>query len=377
MSWVSVSVESAIREGCGFMETKANREEECVDCEKSAPSLRQDRPAGGGGATGHFVFEDMATDDFDALRETGIVHDQEYVKTSTQPFLGRKTSARFVEGVSVLVETMNSAMHHRFATPQGFVGLGVAVGAQGAVVNGVGVGRHDLVINRPGSEMELDASAQGMAMAALAIERTLLESLLGADAGSGFLGSERGGSAAVIRAPLASKTVEEGATTLVSACGGGAGRAPASGAATALVAGVIAALDFETRLGAVHERTVRKGSAATFAAARQALAAMDKFDSSALAAATGRGPRSIQQAFSQHAGTTPQRYFRALRMHRVRHALRAGPGDRPPQTIGDIAADHGFHDWSLFTRLYRMQFGELPSETRARGRNSRTKGASA
>lgn len=113
----------------------------------------------------------------------------------------------------------------------------------------------------------------------------------------------------------------------------------------------------------------RKPSAATFLAAREALTAMDQFDYAALAAATGRGPRSIQSAFRRHAGTTPLRYHRALKLHRVRDVLRAGAGDGAA-TIGDIAAAHGFWNHSGFTQLYRRQFGETPYVTRSRARPS-------
>ena len=101
------------------------------------------------------------------------------------------------------------------------------------------------------------------------------------------------------------------------------------------------------------------------AAARDALWVMGKFDYATLSAATGRSPRSIQLAFAECIQTTPLRYFRAIRLHRARKALLAGGGDRSA-TIGDIAAAHGFCNWSLFTQLYRRQFGEAPSETRAR-----------
>ncbi|WP_422038640.1 helix-turn-helix domain-containing protein [Roseibium sp.] len=56
-------------------------------------------------------------------------------------------------------------------------------------------------------------------------------------------------------------------------------------------------------------------------------------------------------------------YLRVLRLNRARRKV----GDRAfsGQSIGDIAAEEGFWDWSRFTNYYRRQFGELPSETRS------------
>ena len=93
---------------------------------------------------------------------------------------------------------------------------------------------------------------------------------------------------------------------------------------------------------------------------------MEEFDYAALIAATGVSPRAIQLAFARYGSTTPHRYFRILKLHQARKALRAGLCDRKA-TIGDIAAAHGFRNPSRFAQLYRRQFGELPSETRVLG----------
>ena len=132
-----------------------------------------------------------------------------------------------------------------------------------------------------------------------------------------------------------------------------------------MVAEAVAALELDVGLGIARERTIDKHSAAVFAAARDALSAMREFDYTKLSAATGASPRTIQMAFAEHAGTPPINYFRAVRLHRVRNALLTGPG-AGSKTIGDIAAAHGFQSWSRFTQSYRRQFGETPSETRAR-----------
>lgn len=72
--------------------------------------------------------------------------------------------------------------------------------------------------------------------------------------------------------------------------------------------------------------------------------------------------RSIYSVLKKTVGLGPQKYARTLRLNRARRILR-DPG-RQSDTIGDIAAEQGFWDWSRFTEYYRKQFGEPPSQTR-------------
>ncbi|MEX3007402.1 helix-turn-helix domain-containing protein [Hoeflea sp. TYP-13] len=72
--------------------------------------------------------------------------------------------------------------------------------------------------------------------------------------------------------------------------------------------------------------------------------------------------RSVENAFSENAQVGPLGYLRIFRLHQVRRQL-VNP-DCFHLSIGDIAAEHGFWDWSRFSNHYRRHFGELPSETR-------------
>jgi len=72
--------------------------------------------------------------------------------------------------------------------------------------------------------------------------------------------------------------------------------------------------------------------------------------------------RLIEQAFSDQVKMGPLAYARIVRLHNARRKLR--DADLKYQSIGDIAAEEGFWDWSRFATYYRRQFGELPSETR-------------
>ena len=313
-----------------------------------------------------FVYQDAEFDDFDAQSEQLAGYDQEYIKTSTGRFLGRFTSVYLEGGVSLHLETVNCAMLQRVGCPDDSVGLAVSLGPPGSATNGIELGRNDVIMMRSGSELELDVCAEGGAFLVLSAQPETLESLACSDSGRKHLDPKRR-EMSVVRSGFVADALETGGTGLLRACGRTPGARLPQGTATALVAAIVAALDFQASLDAARERRRRKPGFATFANARDAMVGMEDFDYAALAAATGRGTRLIQMAFAQHARTTPLRYFRALKLHRVRDVLLADAGDRAT-TIGDIAPAHGFWSWSRFTRLYRLQFGETPSETRSRAK---------
>ncbi|MEO0979165.1 MAG: helix-turn-helix domain-containing protein [Pseudomonadota bacterium] len=74
--------------------------------------------------------------------------------------------------------------------------------------------------------------------------------------------------------------------------------------------------------------------------------------------------RLVEQAFSSQVNMGPLSYSRVARLHNARRKLLDKSLDE--ESIGDIAAEEGFWDWSRFTSYYRRQFDELPSETRRR-----------
>jgi len=90
----------------------------------------------------------------------------------------------------------------------------------------------------------------------------------------------------------------------------------------------------------------------------------DAFDPFDLAGVNKRSRRFIEAAFARSIGIGPMRYLRILRLHKARQKLL--DQKRSHSSIGDIAAEEGFWDWSRFTSYYRRQFNELPSETRMR-----------
>jgi len=308
----------------------------------------------------------MEFDDFDAQSELLNGHRQEYVKLSTGPFRGRLMSAVLGRGVSVHYETVNCAMFQRVRCPEGQIEIGVSLGRAPVAVNGIELRCNDVVVARPGSQMELDVPLEGAEFLVLAVELPILESLDCMDSSLELL-DPHGRKTSVARAACLASAIETGGKAMLQTCAQEPATWRPHDAGRALAAETVAALELDTSLGIAQEKKRVKRSATVLAAARDALSVMDEFDYATLSAATGGSPRSIQLAFAERIQTTPLRYFRAMRLQRARKALLAGAGDRS-STIGDIAAAHGFWNWSRFTQLYRRQFGEAPSETRARAK---------
>lgn len=79
----------------------------------------------------------------------------------------------------------------------------------------------------------------------------------------------------------------------------------------------------------------------------------------------GVSPRKLDYCFQDVLGLSPARYFRAMRLNAVRRALKQAGADASV-SVQDIAARWGFWHMGAFGQDYRLQFGELPSETRRR-----------
>jgi len=79
---------------------------------------------------------------------------------------------------------------------------------------------------------------------------------------------------------------------------------------------------------------------------------------------TGVGRRSLESIFRSFVDIGPSAYIRNLQLNRVRRDLLSNEGRG--ESIGDIAARYGVWHWSRFSQSYRLLFGELPSQTRAR-----------
>jgi AraC-like DNA-binding protein len=88
--------------------------------------------------------------------------------------------------------------------------------------------------------------------------------------------------------------------------------------------------------------------------------AADPISLSELAARLGIGLRALQLAFRREVGCSPREYLMTCRLEVARSRLLS---DEEGATVTQIALECGFSDMTVFSRKYREQFGEKPSET--------------
>jgi len=81
-----------------------------------------------------------------------------------------------------------------------------------------------------------------------------------------------------------------------------------------------------------------------------------------IAAAACTSASSLLRHFQAHLGLSPYAYLRGVRLERARAELQRDAA----AAIQDIALRWGFQNASKFSRAYQAQFGEKPSQTRAR-----------
>ena len=80
--------------------------------------------------------------------------------------------------------------------------------------------------------------------------------------------------------------------------------------------------------------------------------------------------RTLFYSFNQWLGVGPNAYFDIVRLHRVRDRLLAGTRSTTSVTVA--ANEMGFNHLGRFAGRYYEFFGEHPSETLTRGKNSKT-----
>jgi AraC family ethanolamine operon transcriptional activator len=82
----------------------------------------------------------------------------------------------------------------------------------------------------------------------------------------------------------------------------------------------------------------------------------------------GVSERTLQYGFRSYVNMSPQAYLRLCRLNRVRAALSQPAACSA--TVTEVATRFGFFHMGKFAQSYRLQFGETPSKTLARGLGS-------
>lgn len=83
-----------------------------------------------------------------------------------------------------------------------------------------------------------------------------------------------------------------------------------------------------------------------------------------IAEAAGVSVRALQVAFQRFKDTTPLNYLRQLRLDGARDNLCTPSGE----TVAEVARKWGFAHMGRFSDLYKLAYGELPSDTRREAR---------
>ncbi len=119
----------------------------------------------------------------------------------------------------------------------------------------------------------------------------------------------------------------------------------------------------ERPTGTAVPRHLRRAEAFMHASADQPITMGD------VTAAAGCGTATLYAAFRQFRDTTPLAALHAIRLGRVREALRAADDE---DSTPSIARRFGFTNPSRFIAAYGKRFGEHPNETRRRGAGTRS-----
>lgn len=166
---------------------------------------------------------------------------------------------------------------------------------------------------------------------------------------------------------LARRIREDVVQAIQSASCDGTGQASAAIIGEALLTGLVSKLSLEiARPGTCLSNMIGSTSYEKFIAGRIAIhSSWEKIHSVMICLPKrGGGRRTLQKSFASQVALGPLNYHRLLRLHMARRAL--GDPSQFSASIGDIAAFHGFWNWSQFTKLYQSHFGQLPSDTRAK-----------
>ena len=146
--------------------------------------------------------------------------------------------------------------------------------------------------------------------------------------------------------------------------------AEAKSMAAAMRESLLAAIDIAFANVITAQWSVRANSTRQFKVFRDVQAALEgevgqPIYSGDVARQIGVSVRTLHDAVQRYRGMSLHRYLRLRRLWLVRRRLLTGT-----HSVKDCALAFGFWHLSDFSRSYRMQFGETPSETLARSRQA-------
>lgn len=307
---------------------------------------------------------DNVFEDFDQQAEQLVGHDQTYMQLTRGKFRGRFLSAILGCDVAIHMEYCNQALEQEVGGPAEFMTFGVLLGDQEAfLVNGSVFTFEDVFVMPTAGNLHLISPLNGVIMAISVRRDTLLAHSGLSPIAANWL-TDLNGTVGNLRMPRLANRLREDAIAALESASDICAVTPAVMIGQALVASIASNLSLGWNTGTANARVDLTAAFDRFQSCRQWLieAPSQRVDLDEVAKQMQNSKRSIEQAFSQTVSMGPLTYLRLCRLHEVRRKL-ANPAT-DTRTIGDIAADHGFWDWSRFSHTYRQHFGELPSATR-------------
>ncbi|WP_299350313.1 helix-turn-helix domain-containing protein [uncultured Shimia sp.] len=307
---------------------------------------------------------DSIYSDFDQQSERLSGHDQSYTQLTAGAFQGRFLSGQLGPDVAIHIEYCNQSLEQEVVSPPDCFTFGVQLNSgQPFRINGHVTDATDMFVMSPGALMHVVSPQDGSALAISVQKDMLLAHCAFTPALTDWLIGLNGDLGFLPQSPLAQRMRDdcvqalENATQITQAAG-------LSTLGHALVASLAAqlALYWPSSASASHQDAVP-----SFVRFRQHSLNLSSTPLSlpadpSLVAGASASRRSLEQAFSTHVAMGPLTYLRVQRLHAVRRAL-AAP-ENATSTIGDIAAQFGFWDWSRFSSQFRRHFGILPSQAR-------------
>ncbi len=313
------------------------------------------------------IIHDAQYDNFDEQAERLVGFDKTYMPLTPGPFVGRFLSSFLSDKVSIHMEHCTQALEQSVAGHGDAVTIGVLVNvSEPFCLNGSAFTSDNVMIAMPGSEFHVQSPVEG-AVIAIVVQKDHLQSHPGLSSLANDWLFATGFGVQLLYSPQLARRIREDVVQALQSASLELTRQPAAEViAEALLAGLVSKLSLEMSLTSTTLSTAVSSAAyEKFIVGRNTIHKnwehIHCLDD--LLSQTGIGRRTLQNCFTSNVALGPLSYHRLLRLHMAKRAL-LDPG-QISTAIGDIAASHGFWNWSQFTKLYQSHFGSLPSETRA------------
>lgn len=302
--------------------------------------------------------------DFDQQAEQLSGHDQSYLQLTQGAFQGRFLSAFLGDDVVIHMEFCNQSMEQEIGGSPDHITFGVALSDQAQfLANGTPLTSEDVFVVPPSGNLHLISPLNGAIMA-IAIRRDIF--LRQPGLAPAVLDWVKGlaGQVGFLRSGRLAQRLREDAVAALEGVAQISIPVPEAMIGRALAASIASKISLEWAGPTASYGVDTNAAYDRFQHCQNWLQTDGALNGSAaeIAQFVQASKRSVEQAFSTTVGMGPLTYLRILRLHDVKRKLT--DTSVAHLSIGDIASEYGFWDWSRFSQHYRRHFGELPSDAR-------------